>query len=118
MEVPFAFSFMSILMRLLNTSTSHYHNDHTGDMSTFPSTTELVIHEDTDVRTYPSKEDSLLLESDFAYVFRHCPMFFSLSYEFINPETVLSENFLLRRRRIKLATWMLWTTLETEASIF
>ncbi|KAF8912610.1 beta-lactamase-like protein [Mucidula mucida] len=45
---------------------SHYHNDHTGDMSTFPSTTELVIHEDTDVRTYPSKEDSLLLESDFA----------------------------------------------------
>ncbi|KAF9034722.1 hypothetical protein BDZ89DRAFT_1062444 [Hymenopellis radicata] len=35
-------------------------------MSTFPSTTELVIHEDTDVRTYPSKQDSTLLESDFA----------------------------------------------------
>ncbi|KAF9034714.1 hypothetical protein BDZ89DRAFT_1062436 [Hymenopellis radicata] len=35
-------------------------------MSTFPSTTELVIHEDTDVRTSPSKEDSTLLDSDFA----------------------------------------------------
>ncbi|KAF8912594.1 beta-lactamase-like protein [Mucidula mucida] len=45
---------------------SHYHVDHVGDMSTFPSTTELVIHEDTDVRTYPSKEDSTLLDSDFA----------------------------------------------------
>ncbi|KAF9043734.1 Metallo-hydrolase/oxidoreductase [Hymenopellis radicata] len=45
---------------------SHYHMDHTGDMSTFPSTTELVIHEDTDVRTYPSTENSTLLESDFA----------------------------------------------------
>ncbi|KAF8998452.1 hypothetical protein BDZ89DRAFT_1051595 [Hymenopellis radicata] len=45
---------------------SHYHADHTGDMSTFTSTTELVIHEDTDVQTYPSKQDSTLLDSDFA----------------------------------------------------
>ncbi|KAF9021135.1 hypothetical protein BDZ89DRAFT_1071705 [Hymenopellis radicata] len=45
---------------------SHYHVDHTGDVSTFPLTTELVIHEDTDTRTYPTQPSSTLMESDFA----------------------------------------------------
>lgn len=47
---------------------SHWHFDHTGDVSTFPSSTKLVTG--AGVRalfpTYPTNEESPLLESDFA----------------------------------------------------
>ncbi|KAG7443893.1 uncharacterized protein BT62DRAFT_1078088 [Guyanagaster necrorhizus] len=44
---------------------SHSHLDHTGDMSKFPSTTELVIGPGMDTRTFPTTPESPLLESDF-----------------------------------------------------
>jgi len=36
-----------------------------GDMSTFPSNTELIIGPGTDRKVYPEHKDALLLESDF-----------------------------------------------------
>lgn len=47
---------------------SHWHFDHTGDVSTFPSSTALVAGagvRDALLPGYPEKEDSPLLESDF-----------------------------------------------------
>ncbi|KAK0184147.1 beta-lactamase-like protein [Armillaria mellea] len=43
---------------------SHTHFDHIGDVSTFPSSTELVVGPGTDLRTYPEHEDAHLIESD------------------------------------------------------
>ncbi|KAK0468557.1 beta-lactamase-like protein [Armillaria novae-zelandiae] len=45
---------------------SHTHFDHIGDISTFPSTTELVVGPGTDLQTYPEHEDAHLIESDTA----------------------------------------------------
>jgi len=45
---------------------SHAHFDHIGDMSKFPSTTELVIGQGTVRDTYPANPKASLLESDFA----------------------------------------------------
>ncbi|KAK0452797.1 beta-lactamase-like protein [Desarmillaria tabescens] len=45
---------------------SHSHLDHTGDMSKFPSTTELVIGPGLDTHTFPTTPESPLLETDFA----------------------------------------------------
>ncbi|KAF8067629.1 beta-lactamase-like protein [Lyophyllum atratum] len=45
---------------------SHAHFDHTGDMSKFPGTTELVVGQNTVKDTYPSNPDAQLLESDFS----------------------------------------------------
>ncbi|KAK0500233.1 beta-lactamase-like protein [Armillaria luteobubalina] len=45
---------------------SHSHLDHTGDMATFPTTTELLVGQGTDLRTYPEFPDATLVESDLA----------------------------------------------------
>ncbi|KAJ7151136.1 hypothetical protein C8R46DRAFT_1007946 [Mycena filopes] len=45
---------------------SHSHVDHTGDMSKFPSTTELVFGKDTLTETYETNPRSTLLPSDLA----------------------------------------------------
>lgn len=48
---------------------SHYHFDHTGDMSTFPSTTKLVVgpgFKENFMPGYPSDPNGHTLESDFA----------------------------------------------------
>jgi glyoxylase-like metal-dependent hydrolase (beta-lactamase superfamily II) len=45
---------------------SHSHADHFGDMSLWPNTTQIVIGEATDTRTYPTFADGSFLESDFA----------------------------------------------------
>ncbi|KAF8904229.1 hypothetical protein CPB85DRAFT_985801 [Mucidula mucida] len=45
---------------------SHSHIDHIGDMSKFPSTTELVVGAGTDLGTYPTFEDAQLVESDIS----------------------------------------------------
>lgn len=45
---------------------SHTHFDHIGDISIFPSTTELVVGPGTDFRTHPEHEDAHLIESDIA----------------------------------------------------
>lgn len=49
---------------------SHHHWDHTGDMSKFPSTTELVVGPGTSTMWpgYPTNPESLLLESDYKCV--------------------------------------------------
>ncbi|KAL2216617.1 beta-lactamase-like protein [Thermoascus aurantiacus ATCC 26904] len=47
---------------------SHWHWDHIGDPSTFPSTTELVVgpgFKDAFLPGYPAKQDSPLRETDF-----------------------------------------------------
>jgi glyoxylase-like metal-dependent hydrolase (beta-lactamase superfamily II) len=47
---------------------SHWHFDHTGDVSTFPSSTKLIAGagvRDTLLPGYPKNKDSPLLESDF-----------------------------------------------------
>ncbi|KAK0466689.1 beta-lactamase-like protein [Armillaria novae-zelandiae] len=44
---------------------SHSHLDHTGDMSKFPSTTELVVGPGMDLRAFPTTPESPLLETDF-----------------------------------------------------
>ncbi len=41
----------------------------TGDISTFPPSTELVVGPGTDLRTYPEHEDAHLIESDTALVY-------------------------------------------------
>ncbi len=41
----------------------------TGDISTFPSSTELVVGPGADLRTYPEHEDAHLIESDTALVY-------------------------------------------------
>ncbi|KAF9029937.1 Metallo-hydrolase/oxidoreductase, partial [Hymenopellis radicata] len=43
---------------------SHNHFDHIGDMSKFPSTTELVVGAGTNLKTYPTFKDAPLMESD------------------------------------------------------
>lgn len=46
---------------------SHYHFDHTGDPSTFPSSTEFVVgpgFKDSIMPGSPTKEDSAIKESD------------------------------------------------------
>ncbi|KAK0185991.1 beta-lactamase-like protein [Armillaria mellea] len=45
---------------------SHGHFDHTGEMSKFPDSTELVVGPGLDMRTYPTTPESHLFESDFA----------------------------------------------------
>ncbi|KAF9012852.1 Metallo-hydrolase/oxidoreductase [Hymenopellis radicata] len=45
---------------------SHSHLDHTGDMSTLPPTTDLIVGAGTDLRTYPEYPDAVLIESDIA----------------------------------------------------
>jgi hypothetical protein len=45
---------------------SHTHSDHIGDMSLFPNSTQLIIGEDSDLRTFPTFENASLVESDFA----------------------------------------------------
>ncbi|KAK0188328.1 beta-lactamase-like protein [Armillaria mellea] len=45
---------------------SHSHLDHTGDMSKFPSTTELIVGPGMDLHTFPTTPESPLLETDFA----------------------------------------------------
>ncbi|KAK0202309.1 beta-lactamase-like protein [Desarmillaria ectypa] len=45
---------------------SHSHMDHTGDMSKFPGSTELVIGPGMDRGTFPSTPDGPLLDSDFS----------------------------------------------------
>jgi glyoxylase-like metal-dependent hydrolase (beta-lactamase superfamily II) len=45
---------------------SHSHLDHVGDMSLWPNTTEIIIGEGTDTRTYPTFANASFLESDFA----------------------------------------------------
>ncbi|KIY71832.1 Metallo-hydrolase/oxidoreductase, partial [Cylindrobasidium torrendii FP15055 ss-10] len=45
---------------------SHNHLDHTGDMSTFPPSTDLIVGPGTDMRTYPQHADAILVESDTA----------------------------------------------------
>lgn len=45
---------------------SHSHVDHIGDMSLWPNTTGIIIHEETDTRTWPAFAGAGLLESDFA----------------------------------------------------
>ncbi|KAJ7767036.1 hypothetical protein DFH07DRAFT_1012068 [Mycena maculata] len=42
------------------------HFDHTGDMSKFPTSTDLAFGEDTATETYPTNPKSTLLDSDFA----------------------------------------------------
>ena len=47
---------------------SHHHWDHTGDPSTFPSSTELVVgpgFEKAHLPGYPKRQDATLLETDF-----------------------------------------------------
>ncbi|KAG6825645.1 hypothetical protein H0H93_000454, partial [Arthromyces matolae] len=44
---------------------SHIHVDHTGDMTKFPSKTQLFVGQGTVRDTYPTKPDATLLESDF-----------------------------------------------------
>jgi metal-dependent hydrolase (beta-lactamase superfamily II) len=47
---------------------SHHHWDHTGDMSKFPTTTELVVGPDMPAKLwpgYPVNKESYLLESDY-----------------------------------------------------
>ncbi|KAJ7136057.1 beta-lactamase-like protein [Mycena epipterygia] len=45
---------------------SHAHSDHTGDMSKFPPSTDLVFGKGMVRETYPSNPKSTLLESDLA----------------------------------------------------
>ncbi|KAL8664290.1 MAG: hypothetical protein Q9168_007937, partial [Polycauliona sp. 1 TL-2023] len=48
---------------------SHYHWDHTGDPSTFPHSTDLVVgpgFKDAFVPAYPANQDSAIHESDYA----------------------------------------------------
>ncbi|KAJ7718627.1 beta-lactamase-like protein [Mycena metata] len=45
---------------------SHAHFDHVGDMSKFPSTTQLVIGSETNTATFPQTAGASLLASDFA----------------------------------------------------
>ncbi|KAK7026512.1 hypothetical protein VNI00_015592 [Paramarasmius palmivorus] len=45
---------------------SHTHLDHTGDMSKFPPTTKLVVGAGSDLKTYPSVSDAMLLDSDLS----------------------------------------------------
>ncbi|KAF8068092.1 beta-lactamase-like protein [Lyophyllum atratum] len=45
---------------------SHAHFDHTGDMSKFPPTTELVVGQGTVRDIYPANPNGSLLESDFS----------------------------------------------------
>ncbi|KAJ7039789.1 beta-lactamase-like protein [Mycena alexandri] len=45
---------------------SHSHVDHTGDMTKFPSTTELVLSKDVVTETYKTNPRSTLLPSDLA----------------------------------------------------
>ncbi|KAK7025175.1 Metallo-beta-lactamase superfamily protein [Favolaschia claudopus] len=45
---------------------SHAHLDHTGDMSRFPNTTELLIGPETDTQTYPEFANASLVASDLA----------------------------------------------------
>lgn len=48
---------------------SHYHWDHTGDPSTFPHSTELVVgpgFKEAFTPAYPANQDSPVLESDYA----------------------------------------------------
>jgi glyoxylase-like metal-dependent hydrolase (beta-lactamase superfamily II) len=50
---------------------SHWHWDHIGDPSSFPSTTELIVGQgfsDVMLPGYPSNPDSPIRESDYAYV--------------------------------------------------
>jgi hypothetical protein len=45
---------------------SHTHADHIGDMSLFPNSTQLIVGEDSDLRTFPTFANASLTESDFA----------------------------------------------------
>ncbi|KAJ6571763.1 beta-lactamase-like protein [Mycena capillaripes] len=45
---------------------SHSHADHTGDMSKFPSSTDLVVSKDMVLETHESNPRSTLIASDFA----------------------------------------------------
>ncbi|KAJ7793410.1 beta-lactamase-like protein [Mycena olivaceomarginata] len=45
---------------------SHSHIDHTGDLSKFPSSVDLVVSKDMVLETYESRPSSTLLPSDFA----------------------------------------------------
>lgn len=50
---------------------SHWHWDHTGDMSLFPPSTDLYVgpgFKKAFMPGFPSKQDSPMLESDFEYV--------------------------------------------------
>lgn len=50
---------------------SHWHWDHIGDPSSFPSTTELIVGQgfsDAMLPGYPSNPESPIRESDYAYV--------------------------------------------------
>lgn len=55
------------IVRLTDPWHSHYHFDHTGDPTTFPSTTELVVgpgFKDAVLPGYPTKSDAPLREQD------------------------------------------------------
>ncbi|KAF8189890.1 hypothetical protein K438DRAFT_1832269 [Mycena galopus ATCC 62051] len=45
---------------------SHSHADHTGDMSKFPASTELIFSKDMSTETYESNPNSALVPSDLA----------------------------------------------------
>ncbi|KAF8189876.1 hypothetical protein K438DRAFT_1592687 [Mycena galopus ATCC 62051] len=45
---------------------SHSHMDHTGDMSKFPASTELIFSKDMSTETYESNPNSALVPSDLA----------------------------------------------------
>ena len=60
----------SLLLTGLDWS-SHWHWDHTGDPSTFPDTTDLVVGPGFKANMmpgYPEKERGLILESDYKSV--------------------------------------------------
>ncbi|KAF4466853.1 metallo-beta-lactamase superfamily [Fusarium albosuccineum] len=64
---------------------SHWHTDHTGDPSTFPSTTELVVgpgFKEALTPGYPTNPYGLLLEADYSYVedFGSCSRFLTLTW--------------------------------------
>lgn len=59
------------VFRLTPHTNSHWHADHTGDPSTFPPTTELVVgpgFKNKLLPGYPADPNGLILESDHAYV--------------------------------------------------
>lgn len=58
---------MLAMVKLTQHTCSHYHFDHTGDPSTFPSTTELVVgpgFKEATLPGFPTKADAPLREAD------------------------------------------------------
>lgn len=64
--------FISLLWHeILTFRDSHWHFDHIGDMSTFPSSTKIIVgpgFKENSLPGYPANPKSTLLETDYMYV--------------------------------------------------